>query len=712
MDLVIAEKPSLAEAIANELPGTGTKQRTHIQMSTGTVVTWCFGHLLEQCMPQDYDERYKVWRTEDLPIVPAAWKLTPIAKTSAQLTVIKGLLKTATRVIHAGDPDQEGQLIVDEVLQYLGNKKPVVRLLVNDYTPAKVRQSLANLAPNTDPRFRGWSDWARCRSQLDWLLGLNLSRAYTLAAKAAGHEMTLTVGRVQSPTLALIVNRDLTIEQFKSVPFYSLNASLEARGVAFQASWRPRENQPGLDADGRLLDAGVAAALQAHLSKQPASVKDYAAVAKSRKAPLPFYIDTLQMAANVRYGYTAKQTLEAAQSLYETHKLTTYPRTDCPYLSVEQHAESPARLRAVATVFPALAGAVSSADLGRVSPAFNDAKVTAHHGIVPTANERGVHVDALNERERNIFALIAANFVAQFHPSEQYEATEVVVDVGGEDFRATGRRVIAPGWTTVFEEPADAEADDTPKETKQPLPGLSIGEAIANKGVVAASKATTPPARFTEALLLKAMANIHVYVANPQAKARLKEGQGIGTPATRANIIEELKSPKRGYLQAKGKQLISTPEARALIAALPPVATDAGFTGITEQTLDSVASGQMPASVFMAKTVELVGTLVRKAQDTPLKLPPAVKIQCPACKIGDLKKRKGANGVFWGCSRYNDGCKASYDDYRGKPKTSASGSGGRKPAKKATKKASRAAPGRAVKKTAARSPRADLERGS
>lgn len=700
MDLYIAEKPSLAEAIAAALPGKGVKRGTHIQMEDGACLTWCFGHLLEQWMPHQYDERYKSWRAEDLPIIPQQWRLSPVPKTSAQLAAIKTLLRSASRVIHAGDPDQEGQLIVDEVLAYLGNTKPVSRLLVSDYNTAKVRQALAAMQPNTAPQFRGWSAWALCRSRLDWLFGLNLSRAYTLAARKAGHDLILSVGRVQSPTLALIVARDLAIDNFKSIPFYTLAAAVEAGGVSFQAHWKARQEQAGLDEEGRLIDGRIAEALQHRLTGKPVQVADYKAEAKTRAAPMPYYIDTLQMAANDRFGYTAKKTLEIAQSLYETHKLTTYPRTDCPYLSREQHAETPARLRAVAAVLPGMAVAVASADSSRMSPAFNDEKVTAHHAIVPTMNERGVTAAALSEEERNIYTLIATNFVAQFYPPEQYEQTTVAIDIDGERFLARGRRVTAPGWTSILQEQEDEDSDgsEAEEQEKQALPRMAKGQVLANKGVRAIAKKTTPPSRFTEKLLLAAMANVHAYVTNPQAKARLKEGQGIGTPATRASIIEELKSPKRGFLITKGKQLISTPEARAFVAALPAVATDAGFTGITEQTLDAVAAGKLQPSVFMQKTAELVTTLVRKAQDAPLNLPAAPKIQCPQCKEGELKKRKGANGVFWGCTRYKDGCKATFEDYRGKPRTTAAANGNRRPAKKST--GGKAAPGRAAKKVA------------
>lgn len=681
MDLFIAEKPSLAEAIAAAMPGSKTKTRTHITTSNGAVLTWCFGHLLEQVMPDGYDERYAKWNLEHLPFIPPTWRMTPVKKTASQLSAIKDLMKSATRIVHAGDPDQEGQLIVDEVLAYLGNRKPVVRILVSDYTTAKVKAALADLRPNTAPQFAGWSEWALCRSRLDFLFGINLTRAYTLRGRAAGYDGVLSVGRVQTPTLAIVAARDEAIERFQSVPFYVLRANLEAAGVAFDATWQPREAQPGLDAEGRLVDGNVANRLVASLTNAPAHVTAFDAKAGTRAAPLPFDVDTLQGEANERFGYTAAQTLEIAQALYETHKLTTYPRTDCRYLSRAQHAETPARLQAIASLLPGLAGAVKGANPALIGAAFNDEKVTAHHGIVPTINERGVNLSALSERERNVYELVAANFVAQFYPAEQYEQTTIVADVGGESFKATGRRVTSPGWTVLFGNGAqdDTEASDD-EDSKQALPRVARGQSLANNGVSAQARKTTPPQRFTEKTLLKAMANVHQLVTDTAAKARLKEGQGIGTPATRANIIEELK--RREYLNTKGRQLISTPAARAFLQALPQVAKDPAFTGLTEQALDQVASGKLQSGAFMAKTTQLVTTLVTQAKTATLALPQQPRIACPVCKQGELKRRKGSKGLFWSCTRFQDGCKASYDDARGKPRLVKAAAGTKKPAAK------------------------------
>ena len=637
MDLIIAEKPSVAHAIAAVLPGSVDKQRTHWTVGN-TVLTWCFGHLFENAAPDDYDPAFATWSLDTLPIVPTEWRLKPRKAAAAQISAIAKLIPKATRVIHAGDPDSEGQLLVQEVLDHCANRKPVFRILVNDYNPEKVRQAYAAMKPNTDPQFRGWHDWALCRSRIDWLFGLNLTRAYTLRARVTGKsDSLLTVGRVQTPTLAIVVARDEAIEAFRPVPFYRLVAAAEGGGVSFAATWQPKPAQSGLDDNKRLIDAQVAAALVARLAGAAATVATFASDAKKQKAPLPFYLGTLQMAANDAFGYSAAQTLEAAQALYETHKLTTYPRTDCPYLSDAQHSETRDRLAAVAANMPALQAAVAGADPTRKSAAFNDSKVTAHHGIVPTAGR--CSTAGLSDVERNVYALVAKAYLAQFYPDHVYQQTVIELDIGGEAFVAKGRVPTSPGWKAVFSppEPTEGEAGDSDDDGPQRLPQLATGQGVTNKGVQSQQRMTTPPSRFNEKLLIQAMENVHKYVSNPAAKARLKEGDGIGTPATRAGIIEGLK--ERGFLIAKGRQITSSPVGRALVKSVPQIATDPGFTGLTEQSLDLVAAGSLTINAFMAKTVELVRVLVEQAN------------KCPTCKAGRLaKNHDGVTPGAWACS--------------------------------------------------------------
>lgn len=683
MDLYIAEKPSLAKAIAAALPGEKRSHPSHIVVGDA-VVTWCFGHMLQQAEPEDYDERYAQWNLDDLPIAPTRWALKPIAKSSKQLTAIRKLLREASRIINAGDPDEEGQLLVDEILGHYGNTKPVMRVLVSDYNASKVKAALQAIAPNTDPQFAGWSRWALCRSRLDWLFGLNLTRAYTLRGRAQGYRGVLSVGRVQMPTLAIIVSRDRAIAAFKPAPFFTIAAAIGGE-TPFTAKWVPADNQSGLDAKGRLVDEAVELALTKRLNGADAHVVSCQRDAKHTDAPLPHSLESLQMAGNDAYGYTIAQVLEAAQSLYETHALTSYPRSGCRYLSTAQHAEAPERLQAAAATFPGLAPAVSSADPQQRSKAFDDAKTGAHHGIVPTAKKGSL--GQLSEIEQRVYALIASAYVAQFLPAYRYEQTVIELDIAGERFRARGNRPLAQGWKLACEHTGDEDAGEpAAADEQQTMPLLEAGSRLPVRSVNSTRSLTTPPARFTEKLLVAAMRDVYKYVTDPAAQKRLKQGsadgRGIGTPATRATTIEELK--RRGLILAKGKQLVSSPTAQALIDAVPPIATDAGFTGMTELALDMVAAGTLAPDEFLTRTHALVATLVDQARTASLNLPPEITYPCPKCAAGKLRRLKGPKGFFWGCDRYKDDCKATFPDKRGKPDTGATARPRRKTASKAS----------------------------
>ena len=669
MRLFIAEKPSLAAAIASGLPGTPTKSRTHIKVGDNDVVTWCVGHILEQFMPEDYDPALKQWRAESLPIAPVQWKLKIKDGMQDQVKAIEDLLKKADIVVNAGDPDREGQLLVDEVLLYLGNRKPVQRVLVSDYNEVPLKKALASIQSNDAAQFRGWYESALARSRFDWLFGLNLTRAYTLAARRIGYAGVLSVGRVQTPTLGLVVARDLAIENFKPIPFYTLTATVQHSNGAFAANWRAKPGQAGLDDEGRLIDAATAQTLAARLTGKPARIEKYEKKPANENAPLPFSLSSLQMAANDRYSLTAQQVLDICQSLYETHKLTTYPRTDCNYLSEAQHADAADIISVVTANLPELAAVAKKADTSRKSPAFNDGKVTAHHAIVPTS--RRMDASALADNERKVYDMIVRTYLAQFFPPSQFLKTDIEIDIDGEKFTAKGKTPVSAGWREIYAQPEpEDESSDSGENEKQALPAMNQGDAAQCKQCVANNRKTTPPQRFTEKLLLAAMVDIHKYVDDPAAKARLKEGQGIGTEATRAGIIEELK--KRGFigpLKAGSKQIASTPAGRGLIAALPEHAKNPALTGICEQALDMVAAGRLSGDDFIARNMQLITKLVTDASTATLNVPVAPTFSCPKCKTGQLRKRNGKNGAFWSCSNWNaePKCDATYDDFRGKP---------------------------------------------
>lgn len=668
--LFIAEKPSLAQAIAEQLAGVRGKTKTHITVGTD-IVTWCFGHILEQAMPEDYNPEWRRWNKAHLPIVPSVWKLLPKESARGQLAAIKELLKQADIIVNAGDPDREGQLLIDEVLHYFKNTKPVKRILVNDYNETKVKQALATLRENSEPQFKGWYESAIARARFDWLFGLNLTRAYTLAARQAGYDGVLSVGRVQTPTLALVVARDLSIENFKPLPFYTLTARFQHTNGEFLANWKIKPDQPGLNENGYLINAGVAEALAEKLSGKQGKIVKYEKVPKEEAAPNLFSLSGLIKAANNRFGYSAQAILDTCQSLYETHKLTTYPRTDCEYVSLAQHSEAPEVLSAIAKNRANLAQLVSKAEPTRKSAAFNDSKVTAHHAIVPTARTVN-NINTLSDEELNIYDMVTRAYLAQFFPPYQYLQTTIEAQVESELFMAKGKTPVAAGWREVYSFSMDEqEVSDDDKEPEQQLPVMAAGDAAHCVQCSVNNRKTTAPARFTEGTLQDAMKDVHRFVTNPEIKKRLREGQGIGTEATRPGIIEELK--KRIFIvpERKGsKKIISTATARTLIAALPQPAKDPALTAICEQALDLVANGTLSCDDFLGRNLTLISKLIKESETAQLSVLADAIVLCTNCKTGKLRRVKGKSGFFWACSNFRaetQKCESTYPDRAGKP---------------------------------------------
>lgn len=609
MRLFIAEKPSLGKAIAQFLPVRGSSQGpagkppTHI-VAGDDVVTWCFGHLLEMAQPEDYDAAYKQWSFDTLPMVPEQWLLVPKDSAKDQIKAIKALLAKATSVVNAGDPDREGQLLVDELLEHLGNTKPVKRIWLASLDETNVRKALGDLRDNRD--YRNLKLSAESRQRGDWLVGMNLTRAYTMAGRRGGYEGVLSVGRVQTPTLALVVNRDLAIENFQPKDFYQVQASIKAAGGTFSARWKPSDVVP-VDESGRLLDKTVADSVAAKVSGQAGKVVQFEAVEKKQAAPLPFSLSSLQLLANRKFGLGAQEVLDIAQELYEA-KLTTYPRSDCNYLPETQLGDAAKILAGLPAEYADL---VRQADPSRKSSAWNDSKITAHHAIIPTGQSA-----QLQGKQAQVFDLIVRAYLAQFFAPYTYRQTSIVLDVAGETFAASGKVPLSPGWKAVYgamvedEDESEDKAGDS--DAKQTLPALRDGEAVTCESASCQSKKTTPPARFTEGTLIQAMTNIHQLVEDPELKKRLKETAGIGTEATRAGILETLK--KRKFFIEKGKQIISSDAGRKLVLALPEKVKSPGLTGLFEQLLDGIAEGKITADQFLAKQKEFVAKYVEEAK--------------------------------------------------------------------------------------------------
>ena len=679
MRLFIAEKPSVAKAIAGEL-GVTAKSNGYIECGQDTI-TWCFGHMLEQAEPDEYTADdvpcspttgKKLWRVEDLPIIPSLWIVHPKADAKQQLDVIGRLLKSASEVVNAGDPDREGQLLVDQVLIFFKNSKPVRRFWVSAQDSVSVQRGLSVLKDNA--AYHGFGAAAQARGRADWLIGMNLSRAYTLRAQRGGSRALLTVGRVQTPTLAIVVARDREIEAFKPVPFHTLQAHFQHTNGAFVARWMAQDDQAGLDSEGRLIDKAVADELVQKLNGKQGRITEYKQEAKKKAHPRAYSLSDITLVASSLFGYTAADVLDVCQSLYETHKLTSYPRTDCNYLPESQHADAVRVLAAVKHVNPGLTDLIEGANPSLKSKTWDDSKITAHHGIIPTMHQGSLA--GLTDKEKAIYNLIVRAYLAQFYPIHEYMSTTVIVLVAEEYFRASGQVVTNNGWRNVYTvDDADDAAEKGDKEASegQILPSLKQGDDVVCLNAQRNDSKTKPPSRFTEGTLQRAMENIYKFVNEPEHKKMLREGDGIATSATRASIITELK--RRNFLEPKGKQIISTTLGRSLVDALPDVVKSPVLTALYERMLKGIEQGASDFDAFIAKQEQFIRDQVTKANSGSVSIaggkesiPVSTLHKCMTCSAGLSRrtstKKKGS--YWWGCSNYPE-CKQTYPDFKGKP---------------------------------------------
>jgi DNA topoisomerase-3 len=617
MRLYIAEKPSLGRAIAAVLPKPHNKQPGYIELGNGDVVSWCIGHLLEQAEPDAYDGAYKSWKLEHLPIVPQQWQLNPKSKTRQQLTVLRKLVKQAKHIVHAGDPDREGQLLVDEVLGYLsvkGAKKDgIQRLLISDLNPQAVQRSLTQLRSNQE--FIPLSVSALCRSRADWLFGMNMTRAYTIQGGKAGYKGVLSVGRVQTPLLGLVAKRDQDIEQFVSKDFYEVHAQLTKDDVKFAMKWQPSSAcEKYQDEEGRLLHRPLAVNVCERITHQDARITQVKKQNKKQAPPLPFSLSSLQIEAAKAYGFNAQQVLDVCQTLYERHQLITYPRSDSRHLPVEQHAMAPAVLSTIANNCQPLAPFCENADASLCSKAWDDKKVEAHHGIIPT--QKTMDLSRLSKPEQQIYQHIARQYLMQFFPAYEYAHTQVEATIAGGLFKTQARMAIDLGWKALYPKKKESSDDDSSPIN---LPNVQKGDIWFCQEANITDKKTQPPEHFTDATLLAAMTGISRFVQDDHIRKTLKETDGLGTEATRAGIIELLF--KRKFLQRQGKKILATQVGTALIKSLPSSATTPDMTALWEQQLNAICSKQLNYQGFMEPmNVHLHGLITQAKQHIPVAL--------------------------------------------------------------------------------------------
>lgn len=625
--LVIAEKPSVAQAIAKVIGATA--RRDGYMEGGGYVVSWCVGHLVELAAADAYDPRYSHWTREDLPILPEPWRFVVSGDTKKQFDTLKSLMERpdVTELVEATDAGREGELIFRLVYHQAGCGKPIKRLWISSMEDSAIRKGFENLlsGANYDTLY----DAALCRAKADWLVGINGTRLFTTLY----HGKTLNVGRVMTPTLALLTERETAITGFKKEKFYVV----ELDCGTFRA------------ASDRITGKPAAEKLRQACLGKPAVVRAVNRQEKTEKPPKLYDLTTLQREANRLYGYTAQQTLDCVQLLYEK-KLATYPRTDSRFLTEDMAAGLPALCQTVAAALPFASSFSGAVDAAQV---IDNSKVSDHHAIIPTREIAGADFAALPTGERNILSLLAARLLCAVCPEKYaYADTSVTLDCAGTAFTVKGRTELSDGWKVV-EKAFKATLKEKPEEEKAapPLPELAEGQSVTPGDYGLREGTTSPPKRLTEDSLLSAMENAG---AEDFAQIEDVERKGLGTPATRANIIEKL--VKGGFAERKNKQLIPTERGMELIKALPDAVKSARLTAEWEAALKEVERGERPPEDFMAGITEMVCGLVKTYEGVNIGADAALSQssrevigKCPRCGKPVYEGKKS----FY-CSSYKD----------------------------------------------------------
>ncbi len=652
--LVIAEKPSVGRDLARVLPGpfakkTGSGEKTERWLEgPDHIITWAVGHLVQLAEPDEYDDKFKKWRMADLPIVPSKFKLiVRDERSQKQMSAVKALLKNdeVDLVINACDAGREGELIFAYLFEKAGAKKPVQRLWLSSMTKDAITEAFNHLRDGNE--MMSLEEAARSRSEADWIVGMNATRAATIRLRSS-FDGAVSLGRVQTPTLAILTRREEEIRAFKPEPYWLVDATFAASGE------RVYEGRFHAGAKPRIATAEEADAIVAAVRGQQGTITKLEKIKRTERAPLLYDLTSLQRDANTRYGFSARRTLAAAQRCYEEHKALTYPRTSSRYLTSDMVAEIKPTAGHVGQrpEYAAAAQYVKSLDLLPLGRVVNNEKVGDHHAIIPT-NAQHV-LDKMSDDDRRIYDMVARRFLAIFHPEAEFENTRIETTVATHIFRTRGKVLVVPGWRGVYGELPEGEksAAEEDEGRDQTLPKLEQGEAADTRKVDSERKETKPPRRYTDASLLGAMETAGKLVDDDELREVMKES-GIGTPATRAAIIERLIDV--GYVERDGRALVPTEKGMNVIRLLAehPL-TSPALTGEWEHRLAAIEEGTETRKRFMADIAKFAGETVG-VLDTTLKdvrIPRANLGPCPVCGNDITENRKGYS--CW--SREDPGC--------------------------------------------------------
>lgn len=664
MKLFLCEKPSQARDIGAVIGATQRKDGYLSSTDNQTLVTWAVGHLLQQYNPEDYSEDWKKWEMATLPIIPNQWLMKPTDNAKKQYSVVSGLIKQAAEVVIATDADREGEVIGVELLEINNYRGKRSRLWLSALDEKSIKKALDDIrdAADTYPLYEAGLG----RQRADWLYGMSVTRGLTIANRGRV-DGVLNAGRVQTPTLKLVVDRDHEIENFKPTDYFDVETIFDTVEGAYRGKLIPTDD---MLVDDYLVDRTIAQRVVDIIENTPeGKVVEYKKENKKTAAPLGYSLSQLQKECSSLFGYSATQTLEIAQALYEEHKATTYPRSDCRFLPTEQESEINAVISAIFSnnsENKTLKDVQSRLDLDRRNPIWNTNKVTAHHAIIPTT--ASFSVAKLSEEELNVYSLIRNNFLMQFLEDYEYKSVYIKTNVADKyDFESKGNTPTVTGWKDLVVK-AKAKAEKPKGNDKSPeleLPPLSNGYVVGVDSSSIKPKQTKPRPRFTEGTLIDAMKNIAKYVTNPELKKVLRETSGIGTEATRANIIQKLF--ETGYLEKEGKKKIkSTEKGRSMISIAPDLLKNPETTSLWEQGLEDVSTNKKTLTSFMDTQARTLTKIVEEIKSGRATLKTSVSgHSCKSCG-SPLIRRKGGNGFFWGCSNYPT-CSQTYPDAKGKP---------------------------------------------
>lgn len=680
MRLFIAEKPELGRSIAEAIQGTQEKKQGYI-LKGDCIITWAFGHILKLAEPQTYNQEYEKWNLASLPLnLPYPFRRIPLPQSEVQLKTILSLINKneVTEIIHCGDADEEGQVLIDEILEYAKTNKPILRCLINDITPKAIQKAIENMQPNSN--FKGLSESGYARSEADFLVGLNLTRLYTCLNQRNGGQGVVSIGRVQTPILALIVHRELEHKNHKSLEYFSINGDFYIQDTLIKAPLK-------LETEERITEESQALNIKNACERQEASLT----ITKEEKKeypPLPFNLLELQAECSRLFGYSPDIVLETTQSLREKHKAISYNRSDCQYLPENLYTESPQIIECLKANFKEEIGQ-HNANTHIKSRAFDDSKLSAHYGIVPLQTK--LDLNNLDTKELEIYKLIAKRFLMQFYPPCLYQSFKFSFNVKGYLFETTKRQDVDLGFKEFFKEnhhsvekpeesfKTEAESSKESKENPSDLNTLLDSQIAQCQSISLSKEKTKPRPLYTMTTLLKDLNQVSKYVKEERIKKLLlekdkdKKGEsgGIGTPATRSNHIKTLIAREYISVSKDKKQNIKVnPKGFKLIENLPSILSGVDMTALWYEQQKEIQKGSLSREEFLKGINAFILDLIHHNKESNMsvnQIEAKEQTKCPKCQKGILREIQGKYGKFFSCSEYQSGCDYKTKSINGKP---------------------------------------------